>query len=167
MSRFATAYRVFVVEEPLFDAFTPYHEIVYNADADLYIITPHLGPGLAPEEIIGAQQSLLDQLIETKSISSYILWYYSPMALEYTSHLKPKMIIYDCMDELSAFKFAPENLRQNEATMFERADLVFTGGNHLYEAKQHLHNNIYAFPAASTKSISAKQGRMISTRWIK
>jgi UDP-galactopyranose mutase len=52
------------------------------------------------------------------------------------------------MDELSAFKNAPAALREREAELFKRADLVFTGGQSLYEAKRHQHHSIHAFPSS-------------------
>jgi UDP-galactopyranose mutase len=70
------------------------------------------------------------------------------MAMPWTKHLKPLATVYDCMDELSAFKNAPTSLKENEAALFERADLVFTGGHSLYEAKRHQHRNVYAFPSS-------------------
>jgi UDP-galactopyranose mutase len=73
------------------------------------------------------------------------------MALKFSQHLEPKLLLYDCMDELSAFRFAPAELKQLEAILFSKADLVFTGGHHLYEAKQYLHNNIHPFPSSIDK----------------
>jgi len=81
-----------------------------------------------------------------------MLWYYTPMALHYSDHLNPSLIIYDCMDELSAFKFAPPELKKLEARLFESADLVFTGGYSLYQAKKHLHHNIHPFPSSIDKA---------------
>ncbi|HWH62052.1 MAG TPA: glycosyltransferase, partial [Ginsengibacter sp.] len=91
-------------------------------------------------------------LMSAMNITHYILWYYTPMALEYSDHLHPKLIIYDCMDELSAFKFADPDLKKYEALLFEKADLVFTGGYSLYEAKKHLHKNIHPFPSSIDKA---------------
>ncbi|MET0169803.1 MAG: UDP-galactopyranose mutase, partial [Aliihoeflea sp.] len=56
--------------------------------------------------------------------------------------------VYDCMDELSSFRFAPPELRVREAILMKRADVVFTGGHAIYEAKQHLHGNIHPFPSS-------------------
>jgi UDP-galactopyranose mutase len=70
------------------------------------------------------------------------------MALSFTRHLQPQAVVYDCMDELSAFKNAPAALREREAELFKRADLVFTGGQSLYEAKRHQHHSIHAFPSS-------------------
>jgi UDP-galactopyranose mutase len=60
------------------------------------------------------------------------------------------------MDELSAFKFAPPELHEREAELFTRADLVFTGGQSLYEAKKEQHPAVYAFPSSIDKEHFAK-----------
>ena len=65
-----------------------------------------------------------------------MLWYYTPMALQFSDHLRPCAIVYDCMDELSAFAGAPPELPAAEAALLERADLVLTGGHSLYAAKR-------------------------------
>jgi UDP-galactopyranose mutase len=70
------------------------------------------------------------------------------MALAFTRHLQPLAVVYDCMDELSAFKGASPALRAQEAELFRHADLVFTGGQSLYESKVHQHPNVYAFPSS-------------------
>jgi UDP-galactopyranose mutase len=70
------------------------------------------------------------------------------MALGFASHLRPVATVYDCMDELSAFLYAPPELREREKELFERADLVFTGGRSLYEAKRACHQRVYLFPSS-------------------
>jgi glycosyltransferase involved in cell wall biosynthesis len=70
------------------------------------------------------------------------------MALRFTRHLVADVCVYDCMDELSAFKNAPTELRQLEKELFRRANLVFTGGQSLYEAKRAFHSNIHPFPSS-------------------
>ena len=50
------------------------------------------------------------------------------------------------MDELSAFRFADPLLVEREARLLERADLVFTGGYSLYEAKRGRHPDVHPFP---------------------
>ncbi len=73
------------------------------------------------------------------------------MALPATADLKPVITVYDCMDELSAFKFAPPSLKQLEKELLNKADIVFTGGYSLYNAKKHQHDNIHAFPSSIDK----------------
>jgi UDP-galactopyranose mutase len=70
------------------------------------------------------------------------------MALGFTSHLEPVATIYDCMDELSAFKNAPAELKNRETELFRRADHVFTGGQSLYESKRDQHRSVHAFPSS-------------------
>src|SRR4029450_1091716 len=63
-------------------------------------------------------------------------------------HLKPSVTVFDCMDELSAFKGAPQKLKDLESELFARADLVFTGGQSLYDAKKGQHSSVHAFPSS-------------------
>lgn len=148
MSRCARERRVFFVEEPIFDSPAPRLEIS-RRDCGVWVVVPHLPEGLGESEQLAAQQSLLlDELFLEYSITNYIFWYYTPMALGFTRYFEPLAVIYDCMDELSAFKNAPRELRAREAELFERADLVFTGGYSLYEAKSALHRNVHPFPSS-------------------
>jgi UDP-galactopyranose mutase len=103
-------------------------------------------------DIMAAQKALLDNMLKSMQVNKYILWYYSPMAFGWSDHLDPQLIIYDCMDELSAFKFAPLLLVQREQKLLQKADVVFTGGQSLYEAKKHLHHNIHLFPSSIDKA---------------
>ncbi|MBC7798719.1 MAG: glycosyltransferase, partial [Pyrinomonadaceae bacterium] len=94
------------------------------------------------------QQNLLGELLQTQDIKDYFVWYYTPMALGFSQELKPKAVIFDCMDELSAFKNAPQLLKDREAELLQKADLVFTGGQSLYEAKKDRNPRVYAFPSS-------------------
>ena len=90
----------------------------------------------------------MDGLIAGEQIRPTSLWYYTPMALAFTRHLEPAAVVYDCMDELSAFAGAPPALRGASGQLLARADIVFTGGQSLYEAKRTLHPNVHAFPSS-------------------
>src|SRR5206468_1517417 len=114
----------------------------------VHVAVPHLLHGLNATQILAAQRALLTQMFREQSVRDYVLWYYSPMALGFTRHLTPRSVVYDCMDELSAFSGAPAELRALEAELLERADLVLTGGQSLYEAKRHLHSNVHAVPSS-------------------
>jgi UDP-galactopyranose mutase len=70
------------------------------------------------------------------------------MALAFTRHLKPRAVVYDCMDELTAFAGAPAAMREHEQELLSIADVVFTGGQTLYEYKRHCHSNVHAFPSS-------------------
>jgi UDP-galactopyranose mutase len=94
------------------------------------------------------QQTLLDELFVRYEINEYLLWVYAPMAAVYTDHLRPVATVYDCMDELSLFAGAAPELREREARLLRNADLVFTGGRSLYEAKRAFHPSVHCFPSS-------------------
>ena len=54
-------------------------------------------------------------------------------------------VVYDCMDELSQFRFAPADIGARERQLMASADVVFTGGRRLYEAKARHHDNVHFF----------------------
>ncbi|MBC8122611.1 MAG: UDP-galactopyranose mutase [Gemmatimonadaceae bacterium] len=147
LSRCAQERRVFFVEEPIFGAAVPGLEIIPNEDR-VWVVVAHLPDGLDEEEINAAQQTLLDELMVNYEIHTYVLWYYTPMALAFTQHLEPLALVYDCMDELSAFAGAPPALVSRESELLSRADLVFTGGQSLYQAKRGRHPNVHVFPSS-------------------
>ncbi len=76
-----------------------------------------------------------------------VLWLYTPLAAPFIDLLQPDMVVYDVMDELSAFKFAPPDLQEKEQRVFERAALVFTGGPSLYESRKDRHASVHLFPS--------------------
>ncbi|HEY7545371.1 MAG TPA: glycosyltransferase family 1 protein [Blastocatellia bacterium] len=148
MSRCARERRVFFIEEPIFDDTAPRLDFS-RRNCSVYVAVPHLPRDLNEQEVAATLQALVvDDLFLDYNIEEYILWYYTPMARAFTEHLEPLAVIYDCMDELSAFKNAPKGLKEREADLLQCADLVFTGGHSLYEAKRHLHSNIYPFPSS-------------------
>ena len=149
LNRAAINNRVFIIEEPVYEEDTDFYEIQKDTgNHNLWVVQLHVSKNAPFEKRDAALKTLLDSVMYAKEIKNYILWYYSPMALNYSNHLHPSLIIYDCMDELSAFKFAPPELKKMEACLLKRAHLVFTGGHSLYQAKKHLHNNIHPFPSS-------------------
>jgi UDP-galactopyranose mutase len=144
MSRCARGRRVFFIEEPIIDGADPRIELSHVQD-QLYVVVPHL-PTVSESE--HAHRRLLDDLVALARIRDPILWFYTPMAIAHAPHVAPRAIVYDCMDELSNFRGAPAMLRDRERELFERADLVFTGGRSLYEAKRSRHPHVYEFPSS-------------------
>jgi UDP-galactopyranose mutase len=70
------------------------------------------------------------------------------MMLKFSRGLSPICVVYDCMDELANFRFAPPELAGLERELFRAADVVFTGGYSLYEAKRGQHRNVHPFPSS-------------------
>ena len=109
------------------------------------VIRPHFNHG---EDFIEGQRRLLNRFLADRCLARFDSWFYTPMALRFTAHLQPRVTIYDCMDELSAFLSAPPELIERENELFRVADVVFTGGQSLYEAKRSKHPNVHAFPSS-------------------
>jgi UDP-galactopyranose mutase len=160
LSRFAKKMRVFYIEEPMYGKSSNYLH-VSNPEENMWIIVPQLINGLSDHEVVSIQQQLLGELFGEHQIDNFIVWYYSPMFLPLGRFLEPTLVVFDCMDELSAFKFAPKELKENEAELFRIADVVFTGGQSLYEAKKDRHSNIHSFPSSIDKEHFAS-ARVIS-----
>ena len=93
-------------------------------------------------------KALVEALIERESSGLRIFWYYTPMAMAFTSHLDCDLCVYDNMDELSLFRGASRELLDLENALFACADLVFTGGMSLYEAKRNRHRSVHGFPSS-------------------
>ena len=148
MVRCARERHVFYFEEPRFiETAEPWLQIE-RSSAGVTILTPHIPESFAGPDVARLQRELLDEFVGRERITRYLLWYYTPMALDYTDHLQPEGIVYDCMDELSAFANAPATLKALEVELFRRACVVFTGGQSLYEAKRRCHDNVHAFPSS-------------------
>jgi UDP-galactopyranose mutase len=148
LSRCAQGRRVFFIEEPIFSKEPLGRLDVIQDDSGVVVVVPHLPEGLSEEAINADLRVLVDGLLAEQKINNYICWYYTPMAIAFTSHWQPEAVVYDCMDELSAFKGASPKLKEYEAELFRRANLVFTGGQSLYESKVNQHPNVYAFPSS-------------------
>lgn len=148
MSRFALDRQVLFVEEPIFEDESPYLRQSICEKSGVRVCTPVLPPGLSAQQVASSQEQLLRSILDAQKIEDYSLWYYTPMALSYTSNLRPALTVYDCMDELSAFAGAPSAMRDNERKLFRAADLVFTGGASLYEVKSTQHPSVHLFPSS-------------------
>jgi UDP-galactopyranose mutase len=161
MNRFAATHSVHYWEEPVFvPGLVQPHLETRLARKNLTIVTPQLAEGL-PDEVVEAQlQRLLDSYPPAQSAE--VAWYYTPMMLPFSRHLDVACTVYDCMDELANFRFAPPRLLEFEGELFERADLVFTGGYSLFEAKREHHPSVHPFPS-SVDIAHFSQARAIPT----
>lgn len=148
MSRFAESLPVYFLEEPIVDPEADAPRLDLKAEGKVTVAVPRIPPGMSESDITDAQRVLVDGLLAERGIDKPILWYYTPMSLAFTDHLAPAATVYDCMDELSGFLGAPRRLKALEKRLLERADLVFTGGRSLYEAKRKLHPSVHASPSS-------------------
>jgi glycosyltransferase involved in cell wall biosynthesis len=148
LSRAADHYDVLLIEEPMFRPGVASHMNVSERPQGITVAVPILPEGLSGADLIAEQHDLIESLIGRESLSPRVFWYYTPMALAFTSDLECDLCIYDNMDELSLFRGASQALLDLEASLFSRADVVFTGGMSLYEAKRNRHHNVHAFPSS-------------------
>ena len=75
-----------------------------------------------------------------------VQWFYTPMpAPAMIGAFNERGVVYDCMDELSKFRFAPTELVDRERYLVAESDVVFTGGYRLSQAKSRIHHNVHFF----------------------
>ncbi|MDQ2769584.1 MAG: glycosyltransferase family 1 protein [Bacteroidota bacterium] len=156
MSRFAQHGRVFYVEDAFYhddDHVAPHVEIKERPQG-LKVVVVHLPQRLRADEAAAdqAQFEVLSRYFSEQGLTDYLFWYYTPMALGKSRQFHPQLTVYDCMDELANFKFAPPALKELEQELFRQADLVFTGGHTLYEAKRQQHPDAHPFPSSIDKA---------------
>jgi protoporphyrinogen oxidase/glycosyltransferase involved in cell wall biosynthesis len=149
LTRLARRYRIYFFEEPIPEAAADHLEVSEPA-SNVFVCRPHsthASHGFHDGQI-PTLQKLLGELIEREQIRDYAVWFYSPMALPLMKDLQPKATVYDCMDELSAFRNAPRQLLQRENALLKVADVVFTGGPSLFRAKRDRHPSVHCFPSS-------------------
>jgi glycosyltransferase involved in cell wall biosynthesis len=148
MTRFAKIMPVFFLEEPV-PSDTDRAELqAFPPDRGVTVLLPRLPQHLDAEERRLAQRRLLDDFCTERDIVRPVLWYYTPTSGAFSDHLDAQLTVYDCMDELSAFRGADPRIIEQERALFGRTDLVFTGGHSLYESKRGHHRNVHAFPSS-------------------
>ena len=152
LSRFATENPVLFIEEPVFDledGAEPMLEM-QNVGGGVMVMVAHIGAGSSPENVKAGMRELtrtaLESINDDGLYEEPLHWYYSPMMVEwFRGQFPSRGVVYDCMDELSQFRFAPPELIQNEQRLLDDADIVFTGGYELYEKKRQQHDNTHCF----------------------
>lgn len=147
MTRYARDRRVFFIEEPIFIAGAFSKLQISLRHEGVTVVTPQLSPMLSSEEVNEELSYLLSKLVYDHKIEDFTAWYYTPLALAFTRDLRPSTVIYDCMDRFSTLSGTPANLVRMETELLEKSDLVFTGGQSLFETKRHRHSNVYPFPS--------------------
>ena len=149
MSRFVRDRRVFFIEEAEYieDA-KPSLRARVCEQSGVNVITPVIPNEPEARRTSAVVAKLVTKLFATKRIRDYVAWLYTPMALDLMPPAKAAVVVYDCMDELSLFAGAPAELVAKEQDLFRLANLVFTGGISLFEAKRRQHKAVYPFPSS-------------------
>ena len=147
LSRAAQTMRVIFWEEPIYAAEAEPARVERWTPEGVLVVQPRLPWGVDGATAVAMQRALLDEMMRVRQITDPVLWYYTPAALAFSRHLTGRPIVYDCMDELSAFKDSDPALPGLEHDLMRRAALVFTGGYSLYDAKRAYHPAVHAFPS--------------------
>lgn len=158
LSRLAQHGRVLFVEEPVTnpDAQEPYLEVYPGRAPDGARVTvvrlmqpadSHYWIGHDDPRTQKTYERLLRDYLIAEEYQNPALWLYTPMALPFVDVIQPHTLIYDVMDELSAFKGAPPELQERDQAALARADIVFTGGASLYRSRAPHNRNTHLFPS--------------------
>src|SRR5436853_425730 len=99
-----------------------------------------------PQQILSQiVRDLVRPFIEQNGFTGGVRWHYAPMATYLADLSRSRTVVYDCMDELSAFKGAPPELVERERELIAEADLMFTGGLSMWLNKKQHHPNCHRF----------------------
>ena len=171
-SRFARSRDVLFVEEPIFldDAVRPSLDIT-NPVARVFRAIPRLPGAYRDSEAAmhtAVRSLLLDALGNAGELAGRfdapIQWFYTPMpAPTMIGAFNETAVVYDCMDELAQFRYAPNELVQRERFLLARADVVFAGGAALAQSKSRFHDNVHFF-GCGVDAEHFGQARLESTR---
>jgi glycosyltransferase involved in cell wall biosynthesis len=154
LSRLARRRAVLYVEEPIFlDDVSENALDVSTVALGVQRVVPRLRGELRSsyDDAAVAVRSLVRGLIGKSGalagqFDRPVQWFYTPMpAPTMLGAFDERGVVYDCMDELSQFRFAPPELVDRERLLMSHADVVFTGGRRLYEAKSRRHGNVHFF----------------------
>ena len=153
LSRIAATNPVLFVEEPItLDDIT---EPVLKLSTPFPGVTraiPQLPASLAYsyDDAIVIVRSLVSALLASSPFAEefqrVVQWFYTPMpACAMLGAFDEIAVVYDCMDELAQFRFAPSDIGARERQLLSQADVVFTGGYRLFESKSRFHDNVHFF----------------------
>lgn len=154
LSRLSKRHRILFVEGPLLhDSFAPPSYTVRQVPEHTNITVMqtsfpasrfHEGQWVDQERCRLLEEALAGPL--RGLFSDPVQWFYDPMAAPaHIGKFDERAVIYDCMDELSQFKFAPPEIIQRERFLLKEADVVFTGGRKMCESKSRFNRNCHFY----------------------
>ncbi len=141
LTRLAQKLPVIVVEEP-YAAAEDRDEV--RQERDLVVVRPLRRRGWGPP-LVDAQALATVRALTAGRRSG--AWLYTPMMTELIDAASAAPVVYDVMDDLANFDFAPPGMREREAALLERADVVFAGGRTLYERRRGYGAKVRCFPS--------------------
>ncbi|MCL2648228.1 MAG: FAD-dependent oxidoreductase [Phycisphaerales bacterium] len=158
LSRLAKSRRVIVIEEPLYaegearwERSSPVENVMVCR-----LRTSKRSEGFTAEQV-EVMRPMVRRLLTEEGVEKYVVWCYTAMAYPLAAAMEgAEAVVFDVMDELSAFKGAPAEMLENERRLMKLADVVFTGGPSLFKAKKGRHPNVHCFASSvDTKHFGA------------
>lgn len=152
LSRFAVEHPILFLEEAMEPAAEPMLDISLTREGIVRVV-PFLpnASSLSNDARCALVLLLLESALREHPLLAGrfefpVHWFYSPMTAP-CFHGKFSSIgtVYDCMDELANFRFAPADIVERENYLLSNADVVFTGGYELYRSKSARHGNTHFF----------------------
>ena len=134
LSRLAHTRRVFFIEEPEYeDTGSPRLKAIPSGADNVFVFRPRMRaayPFYVGEQL-EALRALTHELLARERVLQSVVWLYTPMALPVAEQCAPAVRVFDCMDELSAFRFAPAELADRDrATMRRESSIHFATCHH-------------------------------------
>lgn len=154
-SRLSQRHRILFVEAPHIhsDSTAPYFTLQQCKEySGVTVMQTHFSEtdwAKSSEFTDSVRRELLDEALRGPLKGKFeraVQWFYDPMAV--SSHLGQHgavATVYDCMDELSQFKFAPPELITRERRLLLNADVVFAGGRKMAQSKSRFNANTHFY----------------------
>jgi glycosyltransferase involved in cell wall biosynthesis len=151
-SRLADNHRILFMEDPVIAEGEPRLDIT-EVQPNIVRLVPQIPQALAVNSDRDAEiflplirQALREHPLLAGRFDMPVQWFYSPMSAPgYLGQFGGKGVVYDCMDELASFRFAPPDIADRERFVLSKADVVFTGGYQLFESKSKHHGNVHFY----------------------
>ena len=147
LTRAARVFDVVFVEEPLFEGDKLCHRTLSRKNG-VSVVQPLVPQGTPEHEVNFHLGDVVEEIAANTAGRALYLWYYTPLAYAFGHRIDADVVIFDKMDELSAFKFASPLTAMYENALLDRADIVFTGGASIHGTLDGRHDNSHCLPSS-------------------
>ncbi|MFN3912678.1 glycosyltransferase [Hyphomonas sp.] len=147
MTRAAQDFEVVFIEEPIYGGCVEMWR-ERSPCPGVHVVQPLVPADADPQSVFRLQESLVEVIAYRAGSRPLCLWYDTPLAYDFSRWIWADVIVFDKMDELSAFAFAPPGLADLESEVMQISDLVFTGGASLHEAAASRSPAVHCFPSS-------------------
>jgi glycosyltransferase involved in cell wall biosynthesis len=144
LERIGQSHKVLYIEQPIDHVSLHGVPSIVEVSENITVLQPRIDHG----KFLDEYEELTLRFMKRLNIERPVLWFYGPGFEKLTDRVPHSLVVYDCMDEHSAFKGTNEGIIRNEMNLLKKADVVFTGGKSLFEAKKEHNPNVHCFPSS-------------------